>query len=94
MTGGGAVPERVAVPDGVVFREVSGEAVILDLASQRYFSLDRVGTRMWGLLAAGDSLERVRERLQEEYEVDAGVLRQDLEGLVRELLDEGLLRPA
>ena len=28
-------------------QEVRGETVILDLASEEYFSLDEVGTRVW-----------------------------------------------
>ena len=42
---------RVIVPDDVLFQELNGEAVILDLASERYFGLDGVGTRFWELIS-------------------------------------------
>lgn len=87
-----AVPERVEVAPDVVFREVSGEAVILDLESQRYFSLDATGTRMWVLLAEHGALETVRDVLLTEYEVEPEVLERDLEVLVKELLEAGLLQ--
>lgn len=88
------VPARVEVPADVVFREVAGETVILDLESQRYFSLDPVGTRMWVLLAELGSLPAVRERLLAEFDVEPRRLSADLDDLVSHLLAEGLLRPA
>ena len=36
---------RLVIPDDVLFQELNREAVILDLASARYFGLDDVGTR-------------------------------------------------
>lgn len=89
-----AVPERVEVAPDVVFRQVSGEAVILDLESQRYFSLDATGTRMWELLAEHGALDIVRDMLLTEYEVEPEVLERDLNELVTRLLDAGLLRGA
>jgi hypothetical protein len=88
------LPERVEVAPDVVFRQVSGEAVILDLGSERYYGLDETGTRMWVLLAEHGSLAGVRERLLAEYEVAPEDLERDLAELVRRLIDEGLLRAA
>ncbi len=39
-------------PD-VVFRDLDGEAVILDLVSGTYFGLNEVGTRVWRLVDEG-----------------------------------------
>ena len=39
-------------PD-VVFRDLEGEAVILDLASGTYFGLNEVGTRVWRMVDEG-----------------------------------------
>lgn len=87
------LPERVEVAPEVVFREVSGEAVILDLSTQRYFSLDPVGTRMWVLLAELGRVSLVHGRLLREYDVGPERLERDLESLVTGLLEKGLLRP-
>jgi len=89
-----ATPRRVAVAPDVVFRPVAGEAVILDLVSQRYFSLDETGTRMWQLLADSGDPVQVVEALLSEYEVERAVLERDLAALVETLLAEGLLRAA
>lgn len=85
------VVERVVVPEDVAFREVGGEAVILNLETEHYFTLDPVGTRMWKLLDEHGELEKVVDALLVEYEVERGVVQKDLAGLVGELVGEGLL---
>ena len=88
MSGGG---RRVEIAPGVVFREVGGEAVLLDLDSQRYFTLDAVGTRMWTLLAEHGSPEEVCRLLLPAYEVDEATLARDVDELVARLAAEGLV---
>lgn len=83
--------QRVVVPDHVMFRELDGEAVILDLESECYFGLDEVGTRMWLTLTASASIAAAFEQLVGEYDVDPGRLRADLDELVATLLDRGLV---
>jgi hypothetical protein len=85
---------RVEIPADVVSREVDGETVLLDLASETYFGLDGVGTRIWQLIGSGHDLRRVHRILLDEYEVDAAALEVDLLALVGELLAAGLLAPA
>ena len=76
----------------VLFQEVSGEAVLLDLASESYFGLDPVGTRIWALLNEDKSMGQVLDALLEEYEVDPGTLEADLEELLDKMLAAGLIQ--
>lgn len=76
----------------VLFQEVSGEAVLLDLASESYFGLDPVGTRIWALLNEDKSMGQVLDALLEEYEVDPGTLEADLEELLDKMLEAGLIQ--
>ena len=85
---------RVSVPDSVMFRELEGEAVILDLDSEGYFGLDQIGTRMWQLVTEAESIEAAFDVLLEEYEVEPDTLRADLSGLLEALLARGLLEIA
>ena len=39
--------------DLLLAQELAGETVLLDLASENYFGLDAVGTRVWQLLNEG-----------------------------------------
>ena len=80
------------IPEEVLFQEVSGETVLLDLASESYFGLDSVGTRIWALLKEDKSVGQVLDALLEEYEVDRGTLEADLEELLDNLLAAGLIQ--
>ena len=85
-----AFSSRVRVPSNVMFRELEGESVILDLDSESYFGLDEVGTRMWLVLTESSSIEAAHEALLDEFEVEAERLRGDLSELVDRLVDRGL----
>lgn len=82
---------RVARSPEVLFQELDGEAVLLNLQSERYFGLDAVGTRVWELLAEPASLDAVRETLLAEFEVEPTQVRADLLELVGELAGAGLV---
>ena len=85
---------KVTIPDDVVFRDVGGEAVLLNLVTGTYFGLDEVGTRIWHLVGEHGSTEPVIAALLAEYEVDEPKVRQDVDRLIRQLLDTGLVRAA
>ena len=82
---------KVTIPDDVVFRDLAGEAVILNLASGTYFGLNEVGTRMWHLLAEHGETEPVLATVLAEYEVEESPLRQDLDALLHILVEKGLI---
>jgi len=82
---------RIRVSPDVLFQEVNGETVLLDLASERYFGLDAVGTVAWGVLEAGGDLGTAVETLLQRFEVDRHTARADLESLLDELAGAGLV---
>lgn len=82
---------KIAVPDGVLVRDLVGESVLLNLNSESYFGLDEVGTRMWTVLIASPSVETAFDTLLIEYEVDPVQLRNDLHNFIEKLVELGLL---
>ena len=82
---------RVELSPSVIYRDVSGEIVLLNLQSGVYYGLDPVGSRMWRLLMEQRPLDDVCAVMLEEYDVSADVLRSDLSRLVEELSSKGLL---
>ena len=82
---------RVAVPPHVLLQRVGEESVLLHVDKECYFGLDPVGTRMWEALTKAKTVEAAYQELLAVYDVDAGRLRQDLEGLVENLVKNGLL---
>ena len=79
------------VSSDVLFQEVSGETVLLDLDSEQYFGLDAVGTRIWSLLKEGRAVREMVETLLAEYEVEPEQLAGDVRELLAALLDAGLI---
>ena len=79
-----------AAPE-VLCEEVNGEAVILNLATGRYFGLNEVGSRMWRLLSAGVGRDAAVSILLDEYDVPRDELEQDVARLSEQLMSAGLL---
>lgn len=98
MVGGAALQiqlsDRVIVPDGVHIQGVSGEAIILNLKTERYYGLNEIGARMWEVMITADSLQTALDLLLTEYEVEPATLRGDLLELVTRLVEDGLLEIA
>ena len=82
---------RISIPDGVMVRQLEGEAVLLNLNSESYFGLDDVGTRMWTALTDSESIESAYEALLAEYEVEPEQLRTDLCIFIDKLSEAGLI---
>ncbi len=83
--------DHVTISHEVLFQELDGEAVLLDLASESYFGLDDVGTRIWQLLQEHGSLRKVFDTMLDEYDVEPERLEQDLLKHIGELADAGLV---
>lgn len=73
-----------------LFRDLNGEAVILDVDSGTYFGLNAVGTRMWQLIEQHGRLAAVFDELCREYEVAPDKLETDLLELVSRLAEARL----
>ena len=75
----------------VIFRELDGEAVLLDFASGRYFGLNAVATRVWTMLAAGSSVEDAVSAVAAEFDAPREEVARDVETLIADLVSRGLL---
>ena len=75
-------------------RDLGGEAVLLDLASQRYFGLDEVGLAIWKCLEEGLSPHAVVDALLLEFAVERPRLEQDVEQFLGRLETAGLVELA
>jgi len=83
---------KITIPEDVMFRILGDEAVILNVASGVYFGLDNVGTRMWQLISEHGTRDKVIEVMLEEYDVEEAQLRTDLEKLIQQLSEKGLVK--
>lgn len=82
----------ITIGRDVMFRDLDGEAVILNLTTGKYYGLDELGTRMWALLAEHGRVEPAYRTLLDEYDVSEEQLRRDLLAFIDNLASHELLR--
>ncbi len=78
----------------VAAKVMDGEAVIINLASGVYYSMDKVGAFLWELIQSGYSLGQCIDAVISRYNADHGQVQADTQRLVRELIEEGLITPS
>ena len=86
-----SLDRNIRISDDTVFRELAGEAILLQLEAGMYFGLDPVGTRLWQLMATRGNLRDVYETAREEFDVDPATLERDLLALATQLADKKLI---
>lgn len=78
----------------ILGKVVEEEAIILDLGTGNYYSLEQSGAWIWEQLEAGASLQQLEQGLVERYQVGAEQAREDLVELLEQLLAQGLILAA
>lgn len=80
--------------ENATFQTVAGEAILIDLQTGKYFSLNRVGTEFWEMLDGEQSLAQHAATLATKYNVDAEMVTADLVELAEKLVEKGLAERA
>jgi hypothetical protein len=83
--------------EDVVVREIEGEIVIVPLAAgigdieDELFTLNETGRAVWTRIDGTRPLKAVVRELLAEYDAPDGVIREDVVGLLQELLDRRMI---
>lgn len=75
----------------IVWRNLEGEAVLLNPNSGKYYGLNEVGCSFWEKVDGKNSLETIIDLLLEEYDVEKQTLQQDINELVRDLEERKII---
>lgn len=75
----------------VVWTTQVDATVLLDVDRGLYYTLNEVAGRVWELLAAGEPIIEILQRLDGEYEVAREVLEADTATLLRQLQEAALI---
>jgi Coenzyme PQQ synthesis protein D (PqqD) len=78
----------------VINETIDGEAVMINLATGSYYSLDRTGSDVWALVSASLPVDDIVEEIGRRYDGDAADIRRGVESLLAELAAEELVVPA
>lgn len=77
----------------VIQETIEGEAVIVNLVSGNYYSLDKVGADVWGNIENGKSVEEILEVIPRLYRGDPAVMETSVKSLIDDLVKEDLIVP-
>ena len=81
-----------AIREGITWRQVNDEAVILDLETSEYFSANEAGSRIWELLSSGTPVSGIAGTISAEYGIPTEDAAGDTEDFIKDLLERKLIR--
>lgn len=84
-------PRKLSISPDAVSRRLADEVVVVNLKSNRIFSLNPTGARYWELLESGAEPDQIRSKLTQEFDVESSQLSREIEELEEKLLEEGLV---
>jgi hypothetical protein len=73
---------------------LSDGAVLLNLQTKRYFSLNETGTRIWEMVQQTADEEVIVATMLDEFDVDEPMARSEVRRILDELIDAQLIVPA
>lgn len=76
---------KIVISKDILFREIEGEAVLLNIRTGVYFGMNPVGTGIWRIMEKKKNLEDVLESMLENFEIDRKTCEQDLAEFVGRL---------
>lgn len=77
----------------VINEVIDGEAIMINLATGTYYSLDRVGGDVWALLEAATPPDQIVAELGRRYNGAEQKIRQGVDDLLTRLCEENLVIP-
>lgn len=74
-----------------LYSEIDSEAVILDLESGTYYSLNETGNQIWQWLQKPKTFSELSKLILDEYDVPPEEALRDLQNLLQEMVNTGLI---
>lgn len=72
--------------------EVDGEVMMLDIPSERYFAMNKVGSVIWDFFNKPKTISALYETLAARYGIDEATYDSDVTPFLDELVQKGLLQ--
>jgi coenzyme PQQ synthesis protein D (PqqD) len=78
---------RYSIPESVLYQELPGEAVVLNLATAEYFHLNDLGRATLELIRAGADRRSLEDTLTREYDATPEQIHLDLEAFFKRMTE-------
>jgi hypothetical protein len=88
--------EERYLPDDreVTGKVIDGEAIVINLLTGVYYSMEGSGARIWEGVERGLSVGDIARAVAEDYGIALERAQDDVSGLLQQLIDERMVRPA
>lgn len=84
--------KKVVHSKNIIWREVDNEAVILNIETNDYFTLDSTGAEIWKRFTSENSISAIISGISSEYGIEKERLTEDINDFIKELKEEGLVK--
>ena len=78
----------------VIARGLRDQTLLMDMDSERYLTLDPIASQIWSMLDGSQSVAHITAAIVDEYDAPATTVRADVDALLNELFDLGLVHRA
>lgn len=82
---------RLKRKSGLMTANMNGSAVMMDIATGKYYNLGETGGRIWALLETPATAMELIRKLTDEYDVTEEQCQQDIMPFLQQLTEKGLL---
>jgi hypothetical protein len=85
--------EVVRVPE-IIFQDLDGDTVMMNLERGEYYSISQIGSRIWQLIEIQQKVSAVCNALMNEYNVTPEQCEQDVLVFLNQMAEKGIVRIA
>jgi hypothetical protein len=78
----------------VASKVMDGEAILINLSSGTYYSMDKTASFIWSLISLQYDSEEIINKVSEIYNVNADKIKKDIEDLIENLINEKIIIPS
>ena len=78
----------------VIARGLRDQTLLMDMASEQYLTLDAIASHIWAMLDGTRSVANIAATIVDEYDAAAPTVRADIDALLTELFELGLVHRA
>ncbi|MDC1162015.1 PqqD family protein [Tenacibaculum sp.] len=76
----------------VITDDMDGEIIILNTESGKYFSTEKTGAIIWEMLSNNYTIDETTEIISSHFSIPCEIIKKDLNSLLAQFIDEGLLK--
>jgi hypothetical protein len=89
-----ATLQHLAPAPHVVTANHEGDTILFDTKTDRYYTLNAVGTRVWECLGQGIQVDAIPTRIAEEFDAPVVTIDADVRSLIAQLRQAALVTPS